>query len=170
MTVHAAKGLEFPVCILSGVSDKFVQDHHNVLIHNELGIGMKLKNDKLNFIYDNIIRKTISLILKHENISEELRVFYVALTRAKNKIYIVSFVNNIEKILNKKTHGNLTYNYEIQNASSFLDWILLCVTKRLNNFINITQNKYIVNISENLNWGIELTKPDNVNKKYSYNK
>ncbi len=133
LSVHKSKGLEFPVCILAGCSKKFKTDKSQIMIHPELGIGFKLKNQDGTIIRDNLIRKAISLKNKEENIAEEMRILYVALTRAKQKLILVASLNKVSSsIITKLASVDITKAispFIIQTSSSFFDWILLCISK-----------------------------------------
>lgn len=133
MSIHKSKGLEFPVCILADCSGQFNQDKNSVLIHSELGIGTKLKDEEASVKYDNIIRKSIYLQNKSESIGEELRILYVALTRAKKKLILITSFENPQKKLKKFLDLSLcsakSNPYIIKNASSFSQWIFLSIIK-----------------------------------------
>ena len=133
MSIHKSKGLEFPVCILADCSGQFNQDKNSVLIHSELGIGTKLKDEEASVKYDNIIRKSIYLQNKSESIGEELRILYVALTRAKKKLILITSFENPQKKLKKFLDLSLCNTksnpYIIKNASSFSQWIFLSIMK-----------------------------------------
>lgn len=181
MSIHKSKGLEFPVCIIAGTSSKFVQNTDSVLLHPKFGIGMKLRSEKLNFVYDNIIRKSISMALNHENVSEELRVLYVALTRAKNMVYFTANIKNINKFIEKVLYfqnRNLISEHDIESAGSFWDWLFLCISKssvkkELCEALNLDQKETNTNLNilDKLNWKIDIVKPNNniINKKIEEN-
>lgn len=107
MSIHRSKGLEFPICILAGCSRKFHNEKENVLIDNKLGLGMKLRNESNTIERQTMIRQAVSLKLKAESLSEELRVLYVALTRAKEKLVIVMTVKSLEDKVKKLSLGNM---------------------------------------------------------------
>ncbi|OGO86622.1 MAG: helicase-exonuclease AddAB subunit AddA [Clostridiales bacterium GWE2_32_10] len=109
MTIHKSKGLEFPVVFLCGITKQFnivasIKD--GVLIHDEYGIGTDIVNLESNVIYKSPPKYIIETQIKKEIISEELRVLYVALTRAREKLYIVGVVNDYEKEKEKIGHQN----------------------------------------------------------------
>ena len=133
MSIHKSKGLEFPVCILADCSGKFNNDTDSIIIHNELGIGTKLKDEEASIKYDNIIRKSVSLQNKSESTSEELRILYVALTRAKQKLILITSFENPQKEIKKYLDLSLCNTkdnpYIVKNASSFSQWIFLSIIK-----------------------------------------
>ncbi len=162
MSIHKSKGLEFPIIILAGCSRKFFKDNESIIIHPNFGLGMKLKNSENTFKYNNIVYQVISLMNKFEDISEEMRVFYVALTRARQKIVIVSSVKNVSKLEEKLAaffNQSMISPYEVKTADSFLEWLLLCISvtaerKKLCEALNF-KCKYNNKDLKCLNWSIE---------------
>ncbi len=91
MTIHKSKGLEFPVCILSDCAKQFNKEDlkDNLVISKKDGVGIKRRDVKSFLQYDTLCNEAIKLSLKKEIISEEMRVLYVALTRAKEKLIML---------------------------------------------------------------------------------
>ena len=133
MSIHKSKGLEFPVCILAGCSKQFNVDNKKVLMHPNLGISFKLKDQKNIVNFNNLQRQAIKIGLRKQEIAENLRILYVALTRAKQKLIIVSHIENIDEYIKKMTKLNDINKdispYIIKNCNCFLDWIILCALK-----------------------------------------
>ena len=129
MSIHKSKGLEFPVVILSNTGKQFnLQDlNQKILLHPELGIGVKYIDYDLQIRYDTLSKRAIKNKIKLETLSEEMRILYVALTRAKEKLIITGFAKK-EKI--EKIEEN-TEKYEdlnimlLQKAKSYLEWLML---------------------------------------------
>ncbi len=90
MSIHKSKGLEFPVVFVSGMGKMFnQQDSRSAMIfHPEYGIGLKWFDSEKRTKADTLIRQIFALEAKKENLGEELRVLYVALTRAKEKLIL----------------------------------------------------------------------------------
>ena len=90
MSIHKSKGLEFPVVFLSSTSKKInMQDlTSNLLLHQKMGIGPQYINYERRIEYSTSAKDAIKIVIKEENISEEMRILYVALTRAKEKLII----------------------------------------------------------------------------------
>ncbi len=139
MTIHKSKGLEFPVCILAGLTNKLNSDTKNeILLHNVLGLGIKHIDKKKMCKYTTMPREAVSMEIKRNELSEELRVLYVALTRAKEKLVLVSTVGSTAKdknhideyfinIMNKLSYdGNAINSYSVSEASELGDWIAMC--------------------------------------------
>ena len=99
MTVHKSKGLEFPVVFAAGMGKQFnFQDiNARLLLHPDLGFGADAVFAKKRLIVPTLQKQMIRRALKRESLGEELRVLYVALTRAKEKLYITGTLGKIEK-------------------------------------------------------------------------
>ena len=90
MSIHKSKGLEFPIVIVSGMGKNFnKQDTRSkMVLHPELGIGLDYMDGKKRIKSPTIAKKAIAKQIDLENLGEELRVLYVALTRAKEKLIL----------------------------------------------------------------------------------
>ena len=88
MSVHKSKGLEFPVVLLCGLSRRFNAEDlkEPVLFHSQLGAGCSVYDRATNIRYQSIARAAIARQTKLDNLSEELRILYVAMTRAKDML------------------------------------------------------------------------------------
>ena len=104
MSIHKSKGLEFPVVFLCGTGKSFnMRDlNENILLHQDIGIGPKLIDCQRRIEYDTLPKEAIKLKVKLETLSEEQRILYVALTRAKEKLIITGLNKDIEKDFKKK--------------------------------------------------------------------
>ncbi|MBQ2758481.1 MAG: helicase-exonuclease AddAB subunit AddA [Clostridia bacterium] len=101
MTMHRSKGLEFPFVFIAGLDKKFFTSDLNstLCVSNALGLGIKRQESEKIKVYDTLSSLAVRSQLKAEKISEELRIHYVALTRAKEKLHIVIALDNIAKKL-----------------------------------------------------------------------
>ena len=136
MSIHHSKGLEFPVCILAGLFSKGSNISDEILCHNDLGLGFKTI-DRDNMLKFNTLQRNIIKYCKDkEEQSEAMRVLYVAMTRAKEKLLAVISINSrssdgFEKKLNKLASminivdGRIS-PYTAQSGSSLADWLLMC--------------------------------------------
>lgn len=129
MSIHASKGLEFPVCFLSSTSTEFnLKDTTaDLVLDSDFGIGLRMKEDIVK--YDTPQRKILSLIKKDHMISEELRILYVALTRAKERLIITSVNKDPAKYLTKLESKSASYpisSYVVKNLNCYSDWIFTC--------------------------------------------
>jgi len=133
MSIHRSKGLEFPVCILAGCSRRFNKDRADVLLHPSLGVGVKLKNPETLSRYTTMPREAVALELDRGEMSEELRVLYVAMTRAKEKLILITTVKDASKTLGKLasrlTDESRVQPYVVRSVSSISNWLLLCALR-----------------------------------------
>lgn len=99
MTIHKSKGLEFPVVFVSGMGKQFnFQDMNaKILIHPELGLGADAIMEKDRVIISTLYKQIVRRTLLKESLGEELRVLYVALTRAKEKLVITGTISKVKK-------------------------------------------------------------------------
>lgn len=99
MTMHKSKGLEFPVCILANLNKGFNrQDEKNELIfHNKYGLGMNYVDVEKRAKYSDLKKKFIASKIHEDALSEEMRVLYVAMTRAKEKLIMTASGIDLEK-------------------------------------------------------------------------
>ncbi|MEO3947371.1 UvrD-helicase domain-containing protein [Gorillibacterium sp. CAU 1737] len=130
MTIHKSKGLEFPVVFVAGLSKPFNRQDLNgsFLLHKDLGFGPKTIDLSLRLSYPSLATLAIRRRLKLEALAEEMRVLYVALTRAREKLILVGTVKDAAKAagswLRSGAGGGETLpDYELANASCYLDWI-----------------------------------------------
>jgi len=88
MTMHKSKGLEFPVCILAGLSKGInrMDERNEVIFHGRYGLGMNYVDRVRNVKYDCLRKKFIASAIHKDSLSEELRILYVAMTRAEEKL------------------------------------------------------------------------------------
>ena len=135
MSIHKSKGLEFPVVFLSATGKQFnlMDLNQNILLHQELGIGVKYIDYERQVQYDTLTKEAIRNKIFTETLSEEMRILYVALTRAKEKLYITGlkkdYQKEIEKMQNQvnryhKTNDKINYVL-VKKYKKYLDWILL---------------------------------------------
>lgn len=135
MSIHKSKGLEFPVVFLANTGKQFnlMDLNKNILLHQELGIGVKYINYDKQVQYDTLSKSAIKSKVFTETLSEEMRILYVALTRAKEKLYITGTMNDYEKEIEKmkiqverySKNGNKINQILIKKYKKYLDWINL---------------------------------------------
>ncbi|TVP84371.1 MAG: helicase-exonuclease AddAB subunit AddA [Alkalicoccus sp.] len=129
MTIHKSKGLEFPVVILAGMNKQFnMMDLNNsYLKHKELGFAARYIDPTNRVSYPTLYYYVMKERLRREMLAEEMRILYVGMTRAEEKLILTGSVNNYDKSLKKWT-GHLPA-LEIPEtmragAKTFFDWIM----------------------------------------------
>ena len=134
MSIHKSKGLEFPVVFLCNSHKKFnMQDlNDNILLHQDIGFGPTIMDTTRKIKYSSIAKDAIKLKMKQETLSEEQRILYVALTRAKEKLYITGkskdftkYVQDKNKVLEMYESENIKLDAKLmKKANSYLDWLM----------------------------------------------
>ena len=135
MSIHKSKGLEFPVVIISRTDKKFNQKDLNdsILLHQDIGFGPQYINYERKIEYTTAAKEAIKIKTKEESIAEEMRILYVALTRAKEKLIITGVENDLEKSFQEKKELLQTYEKEngkinhllLKKDKSYLGWLEL---------------------------------------------
>lgn len=130
MSIHKSKGLEFPVVYLANTNKKFNfrADDSNLVLHQKLGFGPVVYDMDKKTSFNSIMKKKIEKFKKNEQIAEEMRLLYVAMTRAKEKLIITGRVKDYENLKEEIStgideRGNIS-NYKILKINNYLDWIL----------------------------------------------
>ncbi|EDO1199214.1 helicase-exonuclease AddAB subunit AddA, partial [Listeria innocua] len=130
MTIHASKGLEFPVVIVSGLSRKFnMRDiYSKTLLDKDYGFASNYRDIEKMIVYPTIMQQAIKQKKSREMIAEEMRVLYVALTRAEEKLILTATVPDFEKT--SKNWLQVSNQQETilpaairAKAKCYLDWI-----------------------------------------------
>ncbi len=134
MTMHKSKGLEFPVVFLAGLNKKFNDTdlYEDVLVEANLGIASKLFQPQTATVYATVAHEAIADQIKSENRSEEMRILYVAMTRAKCRLIMSlcgkRMASKVEKIAKTMTVPPLE-SY-VAGAQSLGQWLLMCAMTR----------------------------------------
>lgn len=130
MSIHRSKGLEFPICFVAGLSRQMVKDKDDILLHGELGLGIRKRDTENHLRINTMPRTSINLELERENKSEELRVLYVAMTRAREKLYLIASkekpVEYLHKIGLTLTSSDKLSPFVVRDSSSMADWVTAC--------------------------------------------
>lgn len=131
MSIHKSKGLEFPIVFVAGLEKKFnLQDtSDSVVLHSELGAGIDFVDVETREKHPTLLRRIIQNEVQKESVAEELRVLYVAMTRAKEKLILTGAISNLEKRLlgcsSLKYHAKESLPYiRLAGARRYLDWVL----------------------------------------------
>lgn len=173
MSIHKSKGLEFPIIFLANSfkSRNKMALNDNIMTDDKLGVAFNIVNTEENYEYSSIFKSAIKEKKRYDEIEEEMRVLYVALTRAKDKIIITGTKKEFDDVINKELDG--IYNKEksinkmdersfvsaskILEFDTYMQYILL-VLNQLNiekNTVNIVDmildNYYLENVKNIIN-------------------
>lgn len=136
MSIHKSKGLEFPVVFVCGSGKQFnlMDLNNNILYHEELGFGPELVDLDKRVSYPTLPKEAIKQRIRLETLSEEVRILYVAFTRAKEKLIITGAVNGLEKWITKCCNAaaldkDIILPSEVLKGKSYLDWIGMAICK-----------------------------------------
>lgn len=136
MTIHYSKGLEYPAVILAGLGKKFTinKDTNDIIINENMGFGLKSINSDDRVLSETIVRNACKIENKKSELNEEIRLLYVAMTRPKEKLYLIgqydleTFIKNKEKdIYSSKNYLDMifkpvenVYNVNFENMQNFI--------------------------------------------------
>ena len=151
MSIHKSKGLEFPVVFLCGTGKQFnLQDLNKpILLHQDIGFGPKFIDSEKRIEYNTLAGEAIRIQTKRETISEEMRVLYVALTRAKERLIITGLSKDLHKSIQEKEELLNTYESSkgkinsklVEKYVSYLDWLELVYLHHKEKMSNIMELK-----------------------------
>lgn len=130
MSIHKSKGLEFPIVFVVGMSKQFnLKDMQgDFQMHKELGFAPKIVDPVLRTSYPSLPYLAIRRRSRLESLAEEMRILYVALTRAREKLILIGSTRNPERILSKwsaslRQRELALPTYMLTQAKTYLDWI-----------------------------------------------
>ena len=138
MTIHKSKGLEFKVCIAADLSHQFNTDSLNrrLILHPELGLGLQGRQPSTGFSYPTLMHTALKLETRRSEWSEALRVLYVAMTRAKEKLVLCAAEtpmknpdkNPLDRSIQSAIQNLYTESalppFEVLQSRSFYQWLL----------------------------------------------
>ena len=134
MSIHKSKGLEFPVVYLCGLSRRFNQEslRAQVLCHKTLGLGLSCVDNKNRVRYPNLSKNAILKKVESDSLSEEMRVLYVAMTRARDRLIMTYASQSLEKDLSDIALRSDLSGQELMTkyVSCPGDWVLYAAMKR----------------------------------------
>ncbi len=130
MSIHKSKGLEFPIVFLCGTGKGFnlADSKKSILLHHDLGIGPDLIDPGRRIWYPSIFKQSLKCRIRLENLSEEMRILYVAFTRAKEKLIITGSVKDINKsavrwAVTGSSEDRRVPEHKLLKGKSYMDWI-----------------------------------------------
>lgn len=171
MSIHKSKGLEFPVVIMAGAGKNFnLRDmNRSILFHHELGYGPNYVDPERRISYQTILKQALKRRIKLESLSEEMRVLYVAFTRAKEKLIITGAVNDLEtaavKWCSNYNEENKIPEYALIKGKNYLDWIGPCIAKhkdgeKIRELAKVNDDNGVV--WDDSNWHVHLWKKQDI--------
>ena len=156
MSIHKSKGLEFPVVFTSGFGKQFnlMDLNKSILYHDDLGFGPDYVDLEKRISYSTLAKEAIKKKILFETLSEEMRILYVAFTRAKEKLIITGATKNLEKSISRWMSAaaldrEIVPASEVLKGKSYLDWVGMALCKhrdgeKLREFIG-ANNSGVVN-------------------------
>ncbi len=136
MSIHRSKGLEFPVVFVAGLGKKFnlTDTRTPLIIHPDYYVCAKYVDVSKRWRKDTISRKAVAALMTTENLAEELRVFYVGLTRAKEKLILTGVTRDIPSLVKKNRDAadwsgtKLPYGI-VRAANSYLELVVAALMR-----------------------------------------
>jgi len=146
MSVHQSKGLEYPVVFFANTASPYnLRDASNALLYNHAaGFGLRLRDTSGFCAYDTLLRQSVSLAEKRASKEEELRLLYVALTRARERLYMTAMVSDPEK-----TYGDMEFESHFLTEFSalaerdHLSLALLAIQSEEKAFVTLHKQPYL---------------------------
>lgn len=124
MTIHKSKGLEYPIVILTGLCKSFYlrDTSDRLIIHKHAGFGINFIDTRLKYTQDTLSHLAVANRILQDSLSEELRLLYVAMTRAKNRLIMTGAYQNIEKHLSQWCDSARSNDFTL--ARSYADFVI----------------------------------------------
>lgn len=161
-TIHKSKGLEYPVVFVSDCGSKFNKSDYtqSFLIDSNYGISFEIFDYEKKCFYETISNRVLKNKIKNLALSEELRVLYVALTRAKEKLIITGTVNNLSKLVLESSYelgNNISIDSSyLESCDTYIKWIISCLIRKntkneLNSMYELNNKKFDYNCDFKVN-------------------
>ena len=135
MSIHKSKGLEFPIVFVSQIHKKFNEQDEkgNYLVHKKYGVAVKYIDPVLRLKQKTIVQNVVGSMIHKEMLAEEMRLLYVAMTRAKSKLIFTGVFDTDKKLASmseviKESQWMLPSSHRL-NAKNYADWIIPTVLK-----------------------------------------
>ncbi|WP_126428540.1 UvrD-helicase domain-containing protein [Brevibacillus marinus] len=167
MTIHKSKGLEFPVVFVAGLGKQFhtADLQKQFLVHKDLGFGPYVVDPALRLRYPSFAHQGIKQQLRLEMLAEEMRVLYVALTRAREKLLLVGstkgLADQVRRWCEQHVRGERLADEELVQARCYLDWIGRALVRHpagavLRETAGLAEGQSLPLIADDSRWKIRL--------------
>lgn len=135
MSIHKSKGLEFPIVFVSGLSKQFnMQDQRSSIVFDiDYGVGPDYIDVEHRTKIQTLLKKVIQKKTQIDNLGEELRVLYVAMTRAKEKLIMTGYLKSLEDLDKKKDFSF----FELMSVKNYMDLVLPAMNNSFKEYMNI---------------------------------
>ncbi len=166
MSIHRSKGLEFPVVFLAGLGSRFHRGEQksDMVWHKDLGIGAKVVDRKKRQKYNTLAYEAISAQLAKESLAEEMRILYVACTRARDKLILTATVKNSPKALERWNKTATLTNHFLPYAvlsmdASPLDWFCRALVRHADGLVLQDHGVTPHLLEDASHWQVEVSGP-----------
>ena len=162
LTMHKSKGLEYPCVILCNMGKSFNTSafRADMVINEELGIGINLKDASSRIEYNTIQKKANVLFKTSSELNEQIRLLYVAITRAKNYLTIVGSYDLSKLEFNQ--------NRSVLSSTNFLDLIFKGLKTNINSKAFLSKSNFDINFNNSVVCNVQVTKPIDVAQEFQY--
>ncbi|MCC8169997.1 MAG: helicase-exonuclease AddAB subunit AddA, partial [Oscillospiraceae bacterium] len=135
MTIHKSKGLEFPIVFLAGMGKRLrgkPNSESRVLLHKDLGFGMQYADAENSYYKDTLMKTIVNKANRSEELSEVMRLLYVALTRSKEKLIVTAvkkylsedkLTEDLDRWRNMPDLNGVIGTEDVSSASTYIDWL-----------------------------------------------
>ncbi len=168
MSIHKSKGLEFPIVFVAGCGKQFnlMDTTRSILFHQDLGLGPDYVDYDRRITYSTLAKQALRSKITLETLSEEMRILYVALTRAREKLIITGAVKDLVREVKRWSEALTAHDfklpeYQMIQARKYLDWIGPALIRHkdgepLRDLANIPKSSSDELIEDESRWQIKL--------------
>lgn len=163
MTIHKSKGLEFPVAFVAGMGKQFnlMDARKGTIIDGDYGVGCDYVDMERRVKKPTLMKRFMANAIVLETLAEEIRVLYVALTRAKEQLIICGTVKDAQKSIEKwNLRASLQSVYQLSKAQTYLDWIATALLDRNRLREGLVYNE--MQTAEDELYMMQIIKPENI--------